>query len=102
MLAALLGRQRGYQVHVFDRVASGSKPALVAALGATYHHGPVGRLDLRPDVVLECTGAGELVVELVGQLAQAGVMCLVGISSREHILPVDVNRPAPRWCWRTR
>ena len=39
MLAALLGRQRGYQVHVFDRVTAGPKPALVAALGATYHHG---------------------------------------------------------------
>ena len=73
---------------------SPGKPALVAALGATYHHGPVGRLDLRPDVVLECTGAGELVVELVGQLAQAGVMCLIGISSREHLLPVNVNRVA--------
>ncbi|MGH3125505.1 MAG: alcohol dehydrogenase catalytic domain-containing protein, partial [Streptosporangiaceae bacterium] len=26
MLAALLGRQRGYQVHVFDRVTAGPKP----------------------------------------------------------------------------
>jgi len=92
MLAALLGRQRGYQVHVFDRIMSGPKPALVAALGATYHHGPVGGLDLRPDVVLECTGAGELVVELAGQLAQAGVMCLIGISSRDLSLPVNMNR----------
>ena len=40
MLAALLGVQRGYQVHVFDRVAAGPS-RLVAALGATYHHGPV-------------------------------------------------------------
>ena len=94
MLAALLGRQRGYQVHVFNRVASGPKRALVAALGATYHHGPVSRLDLRPDVVLECTGAGELVVRAGRQLAQAGVMCLIGISSREHRLPVNVNRVA--------
>ena len=92
MLAALLGRQRGYQVHVFDRVTSGPKPALVAALGAAYHHGPASRLDLRPDVVLECTGAGELVVELAGKLAQAGVMCLIGISSRPGRLPVNMNR----------
>ena len=88
MLAALLGRQRGYQVHVFDRVTAGPKPALVAALGATYHHGPAGALDLCPDVVLECTGAGELVVELAGKLAQAGVMCLIGISSGQRRLPV--------------
>jgi len=92
MLAALLGVQRGYQVHVFDRVAAGPKPDLVATLGATYHHGPVSRLDLRPDVVLECSGAGELVLELAGRLAQAGVMCLIGISSSQRSLPVDMNR----------
>jgi hypothetical protein len=40
-------------VHVFDRVTAGPKPGLVAALGATYHHGQVSDLDLRPDVVLE-------------------------------------------------
>jgi threonine dehydrogenase-like Zn-dependent dehydrogenase len=95
MLAALFGRQRGYQVHVFDRVAAGPKPALVAALGATYHHGPAGTLealDLRPDVALECAGAGELVVELAGKLAQAGVLCLIGVSSARRRLPVDMNR----------
>jgi threonine dehydrogenase-like Zn-dependent dehydrogenase len=95
MLAALFGHQRGYQVHVFDQVAAGPKPALVAALDATYHHGPAGTLealDLRPDVALECTGAGELVVELAGKLAQAGVLCLIGVSSARRRLPVDMNR----------
>jgi glucose 1-dehydrogenase len=92
MLAALLGVQRGYQVHVFDRIAAGPKPALAAALGATYHHGPASGLDLRPDVVLECTGAGELVAELAGRLGPAGVMCLIGISSGRRPLPVDMNR----------
>jgi threonine dehydrogenase-like Zn-dependent dehydrogenase len=92
MLAALLGRQRGYQVHVFDRVASGPKPVLVAALGATYHHGPAGRLDLRPDVVLECAGASQLVIELAPRLAPAGLMCLIGISSAEQSQPVNMNR----------
>ena len=92
LLAALLGVQRGYQVHVFDRVAAGPKPGLVAALGATYHHGPVS--DLRPDVILECTGAGQLVIELAGKLAQTGVLCLIGISSAQRRLPVDVNRVA--------
>ena len=92
MLAALLAVQRGYQVHVFDRVETGPKPDLVAALGATYHRGPAAALDLRPDVVLECTGAGELVAGLAGRLAQAGVLCLIGISSRANRLPVDMNR----------
>ena len=92
MLAALLGRLRGYRVHVFDRVGSGPKPALVAALGATYYQGPVARLDLRPDVVLECAGAGELVAGLAPRLAPAGVMCLIGISSGAHRLPVNMNQ----------
>jgi threonine dehydrogenase-like Zn-dependent dehydrogenase len=94
MLAALFGRQRGYQVHVFDRIPDGPKPGLVAALGATYHHGPARTLeamDLGPDVVLECTGAGELVVDLAASLAQAGVLCLIGVSSVRHRLPVNMN-----------
>jgi threonine dehydrogenase-like Zn-dependent dehydrogenase len=91
LLAALLGVQRGYQVHVFDRVTDGPKPHLVAALGATYHHGPLAALELRPDIVLECTGAGDLVVGLAGRLTQAGVICLVGISSDQRRLPVSVD-----------
>ena len=57
--------------------------------------GPAGTLealDLCPDVALECTGAGELVVELAGKLAPAGVMCLIGISSGQRLLPVDMSR----------
>ena len=37
LLAALVGKQRGLEVHVLDRVESGTKPELVRALGATYH-----------------------------------------------------------------
>jgi threonine dehydrogenase-like Zn-dependent dehydrogenase len=92
MLASLLAVQRGYQVHVFDRVRQGPKPRLVAALGATYHHGPIRGLGLRPDVVVECTGAGELVVELARQVTQAGVICLIGISSEQRRLRVNMNR----------
>ncbi len=39
LLAALIGKQRGLDVHVLDRVDSGAKPDLVRALGATYHSG---------------------------------------------------------------
>ena len=37
LLAALLGVQRGLEVHVFDRVTDGPKPGLVRDLGAIYH-----------------------------------------------------------------
>ena len=58
LLAALLGMQRGLDVHVLDRVESGSKPDLVRALGATYHSGSVASVGFNPDVIIECTGAG--------------------------------------------
>ena len=64
LLAALLGVQRGYDVHVLDLVTEGPKPALVRDLGATYHSGPVAEACAGVDVVVECTGAGELVLEV--------------------------------------
>ena len=41
LLAALLGRQLGLEVHVLDQVTEGLKPQLVADLGATSHHGTI-------------------------------------------------------------
>src|SRR3954469_16148179 len=37
LMAALIGTQRGIEMHVMDRNEDGPKPALVRALGATYH-----------------------------------------------------------------
>src|SRR5205085_9942725 len=37
LLAALLGTQRGLEVHVIDRNKEGPKPALVRELGAVHH-----------------------------------------------------------------
>ncbi len=36
-LGALLGKQRGLDVHVYDHNKTGIKPEITAALGATYH-----------------------------------------------------------------
>src|SRR5258708_429357 len=58
LLGALLGRQRGLDVHVLDRVDSGLKRDLVHALGASYHAGTVAGVGFRPDIIIECTGAG--------------------------------------------
>ena len=44
LLAALIGQQRGYEMHVLDRHADGPKPKLARALGATYHNGDLGDL----------------------------------------------------------
>jgi threonine dehydrogenase-like Zn-dependent dehydrogenase len=80
LLAALIGMQRGYQVHVLDRVDTGPKPGLVADLGATFHSGDVAEIGVTPDVVIECTGSGPLVFDLIGVVAKDAVICLTGIS----------------------
>jgi glucose 1-dehydrogenase len=90
LLAALLGRQRGLEVHVLDRVTDGPKPALVAAIGAAYHTGPARELPA-PDVVLECTGVGELVYDVMEIAAPDGIVCLTGVSSGTRQIPVNMT-----------
>jgi threonine dehydrogenase-like Zn-dependent dehydrogenase len=89
LLAAMIGVQKGHEVHVLDRVTTGIKPDLVRDLGATYHATPPSELGFAPDAVIECTGVGSLVFDLVSRLAANGVMCLTGISSGQHALDVD-------------
>ena len=81
LLAALVGRQQGFEVHVLDRVESGPKPELVRALGATYHTGTVGDVGFEPDVILECTGVGQVIADSIRAVAPGGVVCLTGVGS---------------------
>jgi glucose 1-dehydrogenase len=81
LLAALLGKQRGLEVHVLDRVESGSKPELVRELGATYHSCPVSEVGFEPDVIVECTGVGQVIGDTLGVVAAGGIVCLTGVGS---------------------
>jgi threonine dehydrogenase-like Zn-dependent dehydrogenase len=81
LLAALLGTQRGLDVHVLDRVERGSKPELVRQLGATYHAGPVSEVGFEPDVIVECTGVGQVIADCLRIAAPGGVICLTGVGS---------------------
>jgi glucose 1-dehydrogenase len=81
LLAALVGKQHGLDVHVMDRVTSGTKPNLVRLLGATYHTGSVLELGLEPDVIIECTGNGRVIAEAVCGVAAGGVVCLTGVGT---------------------
>ena len=81
LLAALLGRQRGLDVHVLDRVTAGPKPELVAALGATYHSGAIAELGFQPDIIIECTGVGQVIADAIQYIGAGGVVCLTGIGS---------------------
>jgi threonine dehydrogenase-like Zn-dependent dehydrogenase len=95
LLAALIGVQLGFDVHVIDRVTSGRKPTLVEALGATYHTGAAADLGVRPDIVVECTGVAELIREAADATAPGGIVCLTGIgapatTSVESTLATDI------------
>jgi glucose 1-dehydrogenase len=84
LLAALLGKERGLDVHVFDRIESGPKPDLVHALGATYHSGSIQRLGFEPDIIIECTGVGSVITDCIQGLGSGGVLCLTGVGSGGH------------------
>jgi threonine dehydrogenase-like Zn-dependent dehydrogenase len=78
--------QAGTRVHVLDRATEGPKPALVEALGASYHPGPIAELGLSPDIVIECTGAAPLVRAAAETAAAGAVLCLTGVGG--EIVPV--------------
>jgi threonine dehydrogenase-like Zn-dependent dehydrogenase len=93
LLAALIGRQLGLQVHVLDRVTEGLKPQLVHDLGATYHTGSVADLTdkLRPDVIVEATGVGQVVFDALAAIGSYGIVCLTGVSSGGHVISTDAG-----------
>ena len=86
LLAALLATQRGYQTYVLDRVTEGRKPEMVRRLGATYFHvGDLGEAAAEADIVIECTGFVQMLLEAGPQHVRHRITCLTGVS-----------RPAPR------
>jgi threonine dehydrogenase-like Zn-dependent dehydrogenase len=93
LLAALLGAQRGMEVHVLDRVTDGPKPKLVEDLGGSYHTGSVGEVagGCKPDVIIEATGVAQLVFDAMQETAPAGITCLTGVSPTGRHLSVDAG-----------
>jgi threonine dehydrogenase-like Zn-dependent dehydrogenase len=84
LMAALLARQHGFDVHVLDRAEAGPKPELVRDLGATYYTGTVEDLPLEPDVIIECTGVGQVISDAVRKVAAGGIVCLTGVGTGGH------------------
>jgi threonine dehydrogenase-like Zn-dependent dehydrogenase len=82
LLAALLGKQRGLDVHVYDHNKTGPKPEITAALGATYHCESVEALEkLQPDIIIECTGVPSVIATLLPQVAPDALICLTGVGA---------------------
>lgn len=88
LLGALMAVQRGLEVHVLDLPETGAKPDLVKALGGAYHAGKIPDA-LRADVIIECTGAPPVVLDVIGRMAGDGIVCLTGVSSGGRTLPFD-------------
>ncbi len=91
LLAAMIGAERGLEVHVLDRALKGAKPDLVRALGGTYHSDASALKDIRPDIVLECTGASQVVLDTIDCVAPEGIVCLAGVSSGGRKIAIDIG-----------
>ena len=79
LLAALSVKQLGLEVHVLDRMEAGTKADLVRSLGATCHSGSISDVPFEPDVIIECTGAGQLISGSIEKIGANGIICLTGI-----------------------
>lgn len=90
LIAALVGAQRKLELHVIDRVSSGIKPDLVRALGGTYHT-DLNALDMEFDVVLECTGATPVILDVLGRTRRNGIVCLTGVSHGGSSTRIDLG-----------
>jgi glucose 1-dehydrogenase len=93
LLAALLGAQRGLEVHLLERSERATKADLVRALGGSYHVEGTDIIDrLRPDIVMECTGAPAVIAATLGAAGPAGIVCLLGVTAPGHELKLDIGR----------
>jgi threonine dehydrogenase-like Zn-dependent dehydrogenase len=92
LLAALMGKQRGLEVHVLDHNENEPKPSLTRDLGATYHRNGLADLDaLRPDILIECTGATQVIQGVLGHTAPSGIVCLTGVTSPGQLAKIDIG-----------
>ena len=87
LMAALMGVQRGLEVHVLDRNDVGPKPRLVKELGATHHLKHPG---IEFDICIECTGAPKVIAQAVTVSAPGGITCLTGLGGKAHVASLDI------------
>jgi glucose 1-dehydrogenase len=91
LLAALMGTQRGLEVHVLDRNKGGPKEAIVRDLGGIYHSDAESLGRLAPDVLMECTGAPAVISGCLGAAAAAGIVCLTGVTEPGKRFELDIG-----------
>jgi len=91
LLAALMGAQRGLEVHVLDHHEHRAKRELIRRLGGSYHVGTLADVRLKPDIVMECSGAPGVVRDVLGSTAASGIVCLIGITEPGYGFDVDLG-----------
>jgi threonine dehydrogenase-like Zn-dependent dehydrogenase len=91
LLAALIGMQRGLEIHLLDRNPSGPKPELARDLGVIYHATDIAALELQPDILIECTGAVPVIAGALGRVAPSGVICLAGVTTPGRKAEIDIG-----------
>ena len=93
LIAAMIGVQRGLDVHVVDHEDHQQKHDLVRSLGAAYHAGGLAKLNgrFKPDILMECSGAPSVVRDVLGRTAPGGIVCLVGVTAPGHDFDIDVG-----------
>jgi len=98
LLAALIGAQRGFEVHVLDRSMAGDKGKLVEALGGIGHKGDSSAIEgMHFDVVIECTGAPAVICDTLGRAAPSGIVCLTGVTAPGHECKLDIGALNRSW-----
>ena len=90
MLAALLSAQRGFDTYAVDLATEGRKPEMVRRLGATYFHaGELSSAAAEADVVIECSGHVQMLLEVNPQHVRQRITCLTGVSAGGTEFVVD-------------
>jgi threonine dehydrogenase-like Zn-dependent dehydrogenase len=90
LLAAMLGAQRGFEVNVLDRGSDPAQGAVIRGLGARHVTGRIADLGFKPDVLMECTGAPQVIADALGSTSPGGIVCFLGLGGN-HAIHFDIG-----------
>ena len=90
LLASLLAKQRGLAVTLLDRNVTGPKPELARRLGVDYVGSDVSGAASKADVIIECTGAAPVILDVIAAAPPNAIVCLLGLSPAGRGVLVDM------------
>lgn len=92
LLAALLGRQRGLDVHLYNATQRDNKEELVDRLGGQFHSGdlPGVLAEVKPDIVLDTTGDSATLADILEAVTPYQVVCLLSMHDPQEPTGLDL------------